>query len=111
MLAGSELKDVEPLLDQIRARTGVRLVFTYSGTLAGIDRLQAGEQFDAAWFSHAKYLILSDSAHGRVRAQEKIMLSPVVLGVKQSKARAWKWTREAALFCQRVELRSTPTCV
>jgi Ca-activated chloride channel homolog len=91
ILAGSELKDVEPLFGEIQSRTGVRLVMTYSGTLAGIDRLQAGERFDAVWFSHAKYLILSDSGHGRIRAQEKIMLSPVVLGVKESKARAWGW--------------------
>lgn len=97
VLAGSELKDVEPLLDTIAAATGVRLKLSYSGTLAGIDRLLAGEQFDAVWFSHAKYLVLSDSGHGRIRAQEKIMLSPVVLGVKAGKAHAWHWDGNAAV--------------
>ncbi|MBV8222872.1 MAG: VWA domain-containing protein, partial [Candidatus Eremiobacteraeota bacterium] len=78
------------LLGQIRDKTGVQLQLQYSGTLAGIDRINAGEQFDAAWFSHDKYLVLSDTAH-RVKAQEKIMLSPVIIGVKQSKAKALGW--------------------
>ncbi|HEY6224129.1 MAG TPA: substrate-binding domain-containing protein [Gemmatimonadales bacterium] len=91
VLAGSELKDIEPYLKQIRKQTGVSLDLQYSGTLAGIDRLNAGESFDAVWFSHAKYLILSDAGRNRVKAQEKIMLSPVILGVRESKARAFGW--------------------
>src|SRR5215472_12352837 len=89
ILAGSELKDVEPYIDLIHRRSGVWVDLTYSGTLAGIDRLHAGDAFDAAWFSHAKYLVLSDP--GRVKAQEKIALSPVVLGVKRGKAQAFGW--------------------
>jgi Ca-activated chloride channel family protein len=76
VIAGSELKDLEPYLGQIKDKTGVTLSLRYSGTLAGIDRINAGEAFDAAWFSQAKYLVMSDTAH-RVKAQEKIMLSPV----------------------------------
>ncbi len=91
VLAGSELRDLEPFFPEIRKQTGVTLTMKYSGTLAGIDRLNAGEQFDAVWFSHAKYLILSDAGRNRVKAQERIMLSPVVLGVKESKARAFGW--------------------
>jgi len=91
VLAGSELRDIEPLFPDIRKQTGVTITMKYSGTLAGIDRLNAGEQFDAVWFSHAKYLILSDAGRNRVKAQERIMLSPVVLGVKESKARRFGW--------------------
>ena len=91
ILAGSELKDLEPYFTEIRKKTGVSLAMTYSGTLAGIDRLNAGEQFDAVWFSHAKYLVLSDAGRNRIKSQERIALSPVVLGVKQSKAKAFGW--------------------
>ena len=90
VIAGSELKDLEPYLAQIKDKTGVTISLQYSGTLAGIDRVNAGEKFDGAWFSQAKYFVLSDTAH-RIKAQEKIMLSPVVLGVKQSKAKALGW--------------------
>jgi Ca-activated chloride channel homolog len=90
VLAGSELKDLEPYLDQIRQKTGVTLTFDYSGTLSGIDRINAGESFDAAWFSQASYMVLSDSQH-HIKAQAKIMLSPVVLGVKSSKTAELGW--------------------
>ena len=91
VLAGSELKDLEPLLPDIERETGVTLEFTYSGTLDGVERLSAGELFDAAWFSHGKYLTLLDPE--RIKAQERIMLSPVTMGVKRSKAEAWGWTQ------------------
>ncbi len=91
ILAGSELRDIEPYLKQIEKNTHVGVTLQYSGTLAGIDRLNAGEPFDAVWFSHAKYLILSDAGRNRVKAQERIMLSPVVLGIKLSKAKAFGW--------------------
>jgi Ca-activated chloride channel family protein len=91
VIAGSELHDLEPFLDQIQQKTGIRLALTYSGTLAGIDRIRGGEHFDAAWFANAKYLLLEDDQH-RVKAEERIMLSPVILGVKASKAKAFGWT-------------------
>lgn len=91
VLAGSELRDLEPLFDQIERETGIRLEMEYSGTLDGAEALQAGQEVDLAWFSHGKYITLLQESQGRVIAQEKIMLSPVVLGVKESKAREWGW--------------------
>jgi Ca-activated chloride channel family protein len=92
VLAGSELKDIEPLLGKIRREAGVSLDLEYIGTLDGAEKLMAGQDYDLAWFSHAKYLTLLQGARGRIAAQEKTMLSPVILGVKESKADAWGWT-------------------
>ncbi len=91
VLAGSELSDMEPLFEQIQNETGVQLEMKYIGTLDGAEALIAGEATDLAWFSHGKYLTLLEGANARVLAQEKIMLSPVVMGVKESKARAFGW--------------------
>jgi Ca-activated chloride channel family protein len=91
VLAGSELKDLEPFLGDLRAKTGVSVSFVYSGTLAGVERIRSGETFDAAWFASDKYLVLADAAH-RVKDRERIMLSPVVLGVKASVAKKFGWT-------------------
>lgn len=91
VLAGSELHDLEPLFARIERETGVTLKPKYVGTLDGAELLMAGEETDLAWFSHAKYLTLLQGANARVVAQEKIMLSPVVMGVKASKAKAWGW--------------------
>jgi Ca-activated chloride channel family protein len=92
ILSGSELKDIESgLKANIREATGLDLSFTYSGTLDAVDRIAAGEQFDALWVSHGKYLMMNDALKSRVVAQEKTMLSPVLLGLKASKAHALGW--------------------
>lgn len=91
LAAGSEVKDMVPLIERLRAETGVNLVLKYIGTLDGIERISAGERYDGAWFSHAKYLMLIPEAASKVKASEKIMLSPVVLGVKESKAQQFGW--------------------
>jgi Ca-activated chloride channel family protein len=97
VLAGSELKDIEPLLPQIEEETGYALKMSYIGTLDGAEKLMAGAPTDMAWFSHAKYLTLLQGNSGLISAQEKMMLSPVVLGVKQSKAEQWGWVDNADL--------------
>lgn len=92
VLAGSELKDLEPFFDEIRRATGIELEMTYIGTLQGAERLAQTNDFDMAWFSHAKYLSMLPGTKKKILAQEKIMLSPVVLGVKESRAREWGWS-------------------
>jgi len=92
LLADSELQDVESAFkDDIRRATGLNLTFTYSGTLDAIDQIAAGENFDALWVSNGKYLALNHALSGRIIDQEKTMLSPVVLGLKPSKAHALGW--------------------
>ena len=86
ILAGSELKDLEPLFPDIKQATGVTLEPTYIGTLEGAEKIAGGEPADAAWFSHGKYLSLLPGAGSRIVASEKIMLSPVVMGVRKSVA-------------------------
>ncbi|HEX3464337.1 MAG TPA: VWA domain-containing protein [Candidatus Elarobacter sp.] len=91
VIAGSEVKDVEPILADAERATGVHVTMTYSGTIAGIDRLAGGEKHDAAWFAQDKYLALS-SAGKNVRTRTRIMLSPVIVGVKHSVAQRLGWT-------------------
>jgi Ca-activated chloride channel family protein len=95
LLAGSELKDIETSLKaDIRQATGIDLRFSYSGTLDAVDRIAGGDKFDALWVSHGKYLAMNDAMKGRILAQEKTMLSPVLLGLKSSKAHALGWDRQ-----------------
>jgi Ca-activated chloride channel family protein len=104
VLAGSELKDVEPLTAKIRDATGVNLRFDYAGTLEGAERLATGpaaedRPADLAWFSSARYLNLLTAGGGRGRplASARIMLSPVVLGVKRSVAARFGWAGGAGV--------------
>lgn len=91
VLAGSELKDIEPLLPQIEKATGVRLQLKYAGTLDAVEQLQGGAQYDLVWLASNKYAMLTPGVKERVRASERIMISPVVLGVKQAKAHELGW--------------------
>jgi Ca-activated chloride channel family protein len=92
VIAGSELKDIEPMLETIKQKTGVQLQMEYIGTLDGAEKITAQQEpFDIAWFSHAKYLSLLQADKKLIQAQDKIGISPVIPAVKESLAKKWGW--------------------
>lgn len=95
ILAGSELEDLAPLFPAIQRDTGVNIKISYTGTLDGAEKIMGGDPSDAAWFSHNKYLALLQGASRKILAQERTMLSPVIIGVKQSTARSCGWLDKA----------------
>jgi Ca-activated chloride channel family protein len=58
VLAGSELKDLVPLLPDIQKNTGYSLKLNYTGSLDGAQAIVDGDKSDAAWFSSGNYLAL-----------------------------------------------------
>jgi Ca-activated chloride channel homolog len=98
VLAGSELKDLVPLLPDIKKATGYSLSLKYTGSLDGAQAIADGsDRSDAAWFSSGNYLTLLQSRTGRVVAQQPIMLSPVVIGVKHSVADQLHWSGSTSI--------------
>ena len=91
VLAGSELKDIEPLLPALTQATGITLQMRYVGTLEAVEKLQAGEAVDAAWLASNRYAMLVPDARARIAASERTMLTPVVLGLKDRKATELGW--------------------
>lgn len=91
VLAGSELKDIEPLLPNVEKATGVHIAMRYAGTLEAVERLQSGEQADVAWLASNRYAMLVPAVKTRIAASERTMLTPVVLGIKESKAKELGW--------------------
>lgn len=91
ILAGSELKDLEPMRAELERAAGCPLAFTYTGSLDAVERLEGGASFDAVWLSHGKYLQLTEGLRGKIRASERTMASPVILGIKASRAKALGW--------------------
>ncbi len=84
IMAGSELKDMEPILQAVKSKTGVNYMIQYTGTIDGIERLSNGESADIAWFSQGKYVTENTMLNKKVAFSEKIMYSPVVIGVRES---------------------------
>jgi Ca-activated chloride channel homolog len=106
VLAGSELKDIEPLLPEVQKATGYRLSMSYVGSLDGADRIVKGDRSQLAWFSSGKYLNLLQGSSGRVVAQDRIMLSPVVIGVKHSTAQRLGWSGNPNVTWRDIEAAS-----
>ncbi|WP_422017679.1 substrate-binding domain-containing protein [Roseateles sp.] len=101
VLATSDLKDIEPLAAQIRAATGVDVQFRFGGTMESTQEVLSGDSGDkprpdAAWFANAKYLLSDAAGQGKVKLQEKIMLSPMAVGVSKSDAAKNGWDRPDA---------------
>ena len=89
VLATSDLKDIEPLAGQIKAATGVDVQFRFGGTMESTQEVLSGDSAgkpapDVAWFANAKYLLSDAAGQRKVKLQEKIMLSPMAVGVSRS---------------------------
>ncbi len=94
ILAGSELADMQPVLDEAARATGVTVKFTFTGTLEGAEALANGSvdgKYDAVWFSSNRYLAGLPDAAKRLGNQVKIMSSPVVLGLATSVVQRLGW--------------------
>jgi Ca-activated chloride channel homolog len=92
VLATSDLKDIEPLQDMVRKATGVTLRFKFGGTMESTEAVMNGKgDADVAWFANAKYLLADAQGQSRVKLQEKIMLSPIAVGVSESAAKKLGW--------------------
>ena len=97
VLATSDLRDAEPLAGMVEKATGVKVKFTFGGTMESTEAVQSGTTTaDAAWFANAKYLLSDPQGQARVKLQEKIMLSPIVVGVSESHAKALGWDNPQA---------------
>lgn len=93
VLAGSELRDIEPAIVAAARKAGVAVTFDYAGTLDIVERINAGERFDAILPPNGAYPMLA--LHEKPVAREKLFYSRVALGVKTAKADALGWTAKA----------------
>ncbi len=94
VLAGSELQDMQPILDDARKATGVNVQFTYTGTLDGADTVTSGKatgSYDALWFASNRYLRLDPAGGANLLSETPVMVSPVALGVRSSELASLGW--------------------
>lgn len=93
VLAGSEVKDMAPVLEEMADKIGVQLEFEYMGTLDGTEALLGGDRgkWDATWFPSNRYLSLFPEGASVIAKSESIMRSPIVLGLKPEAATALGW--------------------
>jgi len=93
ILAGSELKDLEPALVAAGRGVGVDVKLSYAGTLDIVERINAGEKFDAILPPNGAYPALALTT--KPLARDKLFYSRVALGVKQAKLNELGWEGKA----------------
>ncbi|MGX7828891.1 vWA domain-containing protein [Actinokineospora sp. 24-640] len=88
VLASPELADLEPLLEELREDTGVRLRLRYEDTLAATRELAGAHDYDLAWLSTDRYLRigLGGKPEGPRPQSTSTMTSPVVVGLTRAAA-------------------------
>jgi Ca-activated chloride channel family protein len=95
VLAGSELADMQPILDEAAKATGVTVKMDLIGSLEGAETVATGKadgKYDALWFSSNRYLQTLPEAKQRLGDADRIMGSPVVLGLRATTAQRLGWT-------------------
>ncbi|MFI6447011.1 VWA domain-containing protein [Kitasatospora sp. NPDC050543] len=87
VLAGSELQDMAPVLEEARKATGITVQFEWTGSLDGADAVAAGRadgRYDAVWFPSDHYLRLDEGGKAKLLSETPVMVSPVAVGVRSS---------------------------
>lgn len=87
VLAGSELQDMAPVLEEATKATGVSVQFAWTGSLDGADAVSSGRadgKYDAVWFPSDHYLRLDDGGKAKLATESPVMVSPVAVGVRTS---------------------------
>jgi Ca-activated chloride channel family protein len=94
ILASDELTDMEPILRAAATATGVSIVLTPTSTRDGTSAVasgQAGRHHDAVWLASNSYLRMTPGALARTDASNRIMSSPVVLGLRPRVTDRLRW--------------------
>jgi Ca-activated chloride channel family protein len=99
VLASTELADMQPLLEDLRRDTGIKLDLDYRDTVDASDELISGRyNHDLAWLASDRYFALKLAASKRDDQKPlstDIMSSPMAIGLKQASAEKLRATAPA----------------
>ncbi|MFF7456627.1 substrate-binding domain-containing protein [Kitasatospora sp. NPDC008115] len=94
VLAGSELQDMAPVLEEAQKATGVTVQFAWTGSLDGADAVSSGKadgKYDAIWFPSNQYLHLDEGSKSKLLSETPVMASPVAFGIRSSVLNDLAW--------------------
>lgn len=88
IISGSENESLEPLLETFEKQHKIEIVMKYKGSIDIMQELsQPDVPYDAVWPANSLWIALGDTEH-KVKYVRSIMTSPVVFGIRKSKAEA-----------------------
>lgn len=85
IISSQENKQSEDIILNYALSKGYKVDIDYAGTLDIIEKLNAGESFDAVWLSNSIWSYMIDSSI-KVTNSKCTSINPVIFGIKKSKA-------------------------
>lgn len=93
IISSSENEDIEPILKEFANQEGIDLQIEYAGTLEIMEKLNAGEEYDAVWASNSIWLYMLDD-EVKTSESKSTSINPVVFAVKEEKAKELGFTEK-----------------
>ena len=81
-----ENKELEELINKFARKNAIEVNVTYADNLDIVDRLNSGEKYDAVWSSNSIWLDMLDSSKVSTSDSKSTSVTPIVIGIKKSKA-------------------------
>ena len=109
ILAGSEVEDMQPILDDAEKELGINIRLTSIGTIDGTETVMSGDtdDYDATWFPSNAYMSLFENKNSIIAEEHNIMRSPIVLGIDADKAKQLGWDTQQPTWQQIVDAASS----
>ncbi len=85
IISGSENEPLEPILQDFARKNNTTIVMQYKGSVDIMAMFAEGITADAVWPANSLWLSLGDTKRV-VKSSRSIMMSPVVFGIRKSKA-------------------------
>ena len=93
ILSGSENQSIEPIVADYAKEQGYQLEMVYKGSVDSMLELQNNpENYDGIWLPNSMWIHMGDT-NNVVKHDKSIFTSPVVFGIKQSKAEELGFTK------------------
>lgn len=87
IVAGSEMKVLEPIIEEYTKKSGKRIQMDYLGSLDIMRLIEQEENpYDAVWPASLLWLNMGDTRH-TLKHMETIAVTPVIFGIRQSLAK------------------------
>ncbi len=86
ILASEEMKDVTEVISNYAKQQGYNVNIDYAGTLEIMEKIDAKAPYDAVWAANSIWTYMVDSNNATLSNSKITSISPIVFGIKKSKA-------------------------
>ena len=85
IISSTENKDIEEVLTKYAEQNNINIEIEYAGTIEIMEKLNAGEEYDAVWCSNSIWLYMLDE-NIAIKNSKSTSINPVVFGITKTKA-------------------------